>query len=192
LISSRLLTLAQCPSGGSSALRDLSSVESRQPDQRDRTDPVRWECNRDLSDSNPNLHSSTTVSVLASTLILIDLRNPKSADSGSPHSPVAISAVVKAFQSFDGATISYHDQGEGFPVILLHGYGVDSLGQFGSFERILSVLEARQQLFIETFGKAPGASAHRQNLARQGSIPTGPWHVTWSLWSSIFASTQWT
>jgi pimeloyl-ACP methyl ester carboxylesterase len=62
---------------------------------------------------------------------------------------------VKTFKSFDGATISYHDEGQGFPVILLHGYGVDSLGQFGSFERIQSVLEARQKLFIETFGGAP-------------------------------------
>jgi pimeloyl-ACP methyl ester carboxylesterase len=37
----------------------------------------------------------------------------------------------------------------------LHGYGVDGLGQFGSFERILPILEARQTLFIETFGGAP-------------------------------------
>ena len=34
-------------------------------------------------------------------------------------------------------------------------YGVDGLGQFGSFERILPILEARQKLFIETFGAAP-------------------------------------
>jgi pimeloyl-ACP methyl ester carboxylesterase len=48
---------------------------------------------------------------------------------------------VKTFASFDGATIAYHDEGEGFPVILLHGYGVDALGQFGSFERILPSLK---------------------------------------------------
>jgi hypothetical protein len=35
------------------------------------------------------------------------------------------------------------------------GYGVDGLGQFGNFERILPILEARQKLFIETFGAAP-------------------------------------
>ena len=62
---------------------------------------------------------------------------------------------MKTFASFDGATIAYHDEGEGFPVILLHGYGVDGLGQFGSFERILPMLEQRQKLFIETFGGAP-------------------------------------
>lgn len=62
---------------------------------------------------------------------------------------------MKNFRSFDGATIAYHDEGGGSPVILLHGYGVDALGQFGSFERILPLLEARQKLFIETFGGAP-------------------------------------
>lgn len=62
---------------------------------------------------------------------------------------------MKNFASFDGATIAYHDEGEGSPVILLHGYGVDALGQFGSFERILPMLEERQKLFIETFGAAP-------------------------------------
>ena len=45
--------------------------------------------------------------------------------------------------------------GEGPPVILLHGYGVDSLGQFGSFERILPIFEEGQRLFTETFGGAP-------------------------------------
>lgn len=62
---------------------------------------------------------------------------------------------MKSFQSFDGASISFHDEGDGFPVILVHGYGIDALGQFGSFERILPILEARQKLFIETFGGAP-------------------------------------
>jgi pimeloyl-ACP methyl ester carboxylesterase len=32
---------------------------------------------------------------------------------------------MKAFTSFDGVQIAYHDEGEGRPVILLHGYGVD-------------------------------------------------------------------
>jgi pimeloyl-ACP methyl ester carboxylesterase len=62
---------------------------------------------------------------------------------------------LKTFVSFDGAIIAYRDEGEGAPVILLHGYGVDDLGQFGSFERILPILQARQPLFIETFGGAP-------------------------------------
>ena len=63
--------------------------------------------------------------------------------------------ALKSFASFDRATIAYQDEGEGSPVILLHGYGVDGLGQFGSFERILPLLEERQKLFIETFGAAP-------------------------------------
>ena len=63
--------------------------------------------------------------------------------------------ALKTFASFDRATIAYQDEGEGSPVILLHGYGVDGLGQFGSFERILPLLEERQKLFIETFGAAP-------------------------------------
>ena len=62
---------------------------------------------------------------------------------------------MKTFITFDGATIAYHDEGEGSPVILLHGYGVDGLGQFGNFERILPLLEKRQTLFIEAFGGAP-------------------------------------
>lgn len=63
--------------------------------------------------------------------------------------------ALKSIASFDGATIAYHDDGDGPPFILLHGYGVDALGQFGSFERILPILEERQRLFIQTFGGAP-------------------------------------
>ena len=62
---------------------------------------------------------------------------------------------MRTFITFDGATIAYHDQGHGSPVILLHGYGVDGLGQFGDLERILPILEKRQALFIEAFGGAP-------------------------------------
>ncbi len=39
-------------------------------------------------------------------------------------------------------------------VILLHGFGVDALDQFGDFERIRSTLEERQQMFREIFGGA--------------------------------------
>ena len=63
--------------------------------------------------------------------------------------------ALKTFASFDGATIAYQDEGDGSPVILLHGYGLDGLGQFGSFDRILPILEEGQKLFIETFGAAP-------------------------------------
>ena len=50
---------------------------------------------------------------------------------------------------------AYHDEGEGPAVILLHGFGVDGLGQFGDFERILPILEKRQEMFREVFGGAP-------------------------------------
>lgn len=67
----------------------------------------------------------------------------------------SLEMALKTFASFDGATIAYRDEGEGSPVILLHGYGVDGLGQFGSFARILPILEERKRLFIATFGGAP-------------------------------------
>jgi pimeloyl-ACP methyl ester carboxylesterase len=62
---------------------------------------------------------------------------------------------MKSFTSFDGTRIAYHDEGEGPAVILLHGFGVDGLGQFGDFERILPLLEKRQEMFREVFGGAP-------------------------------------
>jgi pimeloyl-ACP methyl ester carboxylesterase len=62
---------------------------------------------------------------------------------------------VNTFVSFDGIRIAYHDEGEGPAVILLHGFGVDGLGQFGAFERILPILEKRQEMFREVFGGAP-------------------------------------
>jgi pimeloyl-ACP methyl ester carboxylesterase len=62
---------------------------------------------------------------------------------------------MKTFNSFDGTKIAFHDEGSGPPVILLHGFGVDGLGQFGEFERILPLLEKRQAMFREVFGAAP-------------------------------------
>ena len=62
---------------------------------------------------------------------------------------------MNTFTSFDGIRIAYHDEGEGPAVILLHGFGVDGLGQFGDFERILPILEKRQEMFREVFGAAP-------------------------------------
>jgi pimeloyl-ACP methyl ester carboxylesterase len=82
----------------------------------------------------------------------------------------SLEVALKNFASFDGATIAYHDKGEGSPVILLHGYGVDALGQFGSFELILPMLEERQKLFIETFGGAPPLPDPPAE-GRQGIIP---------------------
>jgi pimeloyl-ACP methyl ester carboxylesterase len=62
---------------------------------------------------------------------------------------------MNTFTSFDGIRIAYHDEGEGPAVILLHGFGVAGLDQFGNFERILPLLEKRQEMFREVFGGAP-------------------------------------
>lgn len=62
---------------------------------------------------------------------------------------------MKTFRSFDGAEIAYRDEGDGPAVILLHGYGVDGLGQFGSFDYVLPTLVRVRELFLEAFGKAP-------------------------------------
>lgn len=62
---------------------------------------------------------------------------------------------MQTFTSFDGGTIAFRDEGRGHAVILLHGYGVDGLGQFGPFEHILPGLEKMQKLFTEAFGGAP-------------------------------------
>ncbi|HYL37800.1 MAG TPA: alpha/beta hydrolase [Bryobacteraceae bacterium] len=62
---------------------------------------------------------------------------------------------MKTFSSFDGARIAYHDEGEGPAIILLHGFGVDGLRQFGDFELILPGLQKRQAMFREAFGGAP-------------------------------------
>jgi pimeloyl-ACP methyl ester carboxylesterase len=62
---------------------------------------------------------------------------------------------MHTFTSFDGTRIAYSDEGDGPPVMLLHGFAVDAQGQFGDFERILPGLEKRQAMFREAFGGAP-------------------------------------
>jgi pimeloyl-ACP methyl ester carboxylesterase len=62
---------------------------------------------------------------------------------------------MNTFRSFDGINIGFHDEGSGPAVILLHGFGVDGLGQFGEFARVLPLLEKRQAMFREVFGGAP-------------------------------------
>ena len=62
---------------------------------------------------------------------------------------------MNTFTSFDGTRIAYHDDGEGPPVVLVHGFGLDGLGQFGEFERVLPIAEKRQAMFREVFGGAP-------------------------------------
>jgi pimeloyl-ACP methyl ester carboxylesterase len=60
---------------------------------------------------------------------------------------------MNTFNSFDGVRIAYHDEGEGPAVILLHGFGVDGLGQFGDFERILPILENEKRRFEKCLGE---------------------------------------
>jgi len=62
---------------------------------------------------------------------------------------------VNFFTSFDGIRIAFHDEGEGPAVMLLHGFGLGGLDQFGDFERVRPVLERRQEMFREVFGAAP-------------------------------------
>jgi pimeloyl-ACP methyl ester carboxylesterase len=64
---------------------------------------------------------------------------------------------MNSFTSFDGIRISYHDEGEGPAIILVHGFGLDAMGQFGEFERVVPILEKRQAMFREVFGGAPPA-----------------------------------
>jgi predicted esterase len=52
---------------------------------------------------------------------------------------------MNTFTPFDKIRIAYHDEGEGPVVILLHGFGVDGLGQFGDFERILPIREQQEK-----------------------------------------------
>ena len=71
--------------------------------------------------------------------------------------------------SFDGTQISYRNEGQGPPVILFHGYGVDGLGQFGPYDGILPVLEKRQRMFTEVFGGSPPAQASSGREGRHSS-----------------------
>src|SRR5919199_6561406 len=62
---------------------------------------------------------------------------------------------MKSFPSFDRARIAYHDEGTGPVVILLHGFGLDGLGNFGHFDRSRPILERTVSLFREEMGFAP-------------------------------------
>ncbi len=77
---------------------------------------------------------------------------------------------MKTFASFDGSTIAYHDFGDGPAVILLHGFGVDGLGQWGDFDVVRPLHEKRRAGFIEAFGAAP-PSPEPPAEGREGIIP---------------------
>jgi hypothetical protein len=59
------------------------------------------------------------------------------------------------FTSFDGARIAFHDEGTGPAAVLLHGYGLDGLGNFGAFERSLPQFEKTLALWRSELGAAP-------------------------------------
>jgi pimeloyl-ACP methyl ester carboxylesterase len=62
---------------------------------------------------------------------------------------------MKSFTSFDETRIAYHDEGVGPTVILMHGYGLDGLGNFGHFDYSRPILERTLSLFREEMGFAP-------------------------------------
>jgi len=65
---------------------------------------------------------------------------------------------MNSFTSFDGIRIAYYDEGAGPVVILLHGFGLDGLGNFGHFDRSRPMLERTISLFREEMGFAPPMS----------------------------------
>jgi pimeloyl-ACP methyl ester carboxylesterase len=65
---------------------------------------------------------------------------------------------VDSFTSFDGTRIAYSDEGEGPAVVLLHGFGLDGLGNYGPFDRLLPMLERVVALFREELGVSLPAS----------------------------------
>jgi pimeloyl-ACP methyl ester carboxylesterase len=60
-----------------------------------------------------------------------------------------------SFASFDGTRIAYSDEGEGPAVILLHGFGMGGLDNYGHFDRLLPKLERSRALLRELMGAAP-------------------------------------
>jgi pimeloyl-ACP methyl ester carboxylesterase/DNA-binding transcriptional MerR regulator len=65
------------------------------------------------------------------------------------------STAMNRFASFDGTRIAYTDEGKGPAVILLHGFGMDGLDNYGSFDRLLPKLERTRALLRERLGAAP-------------------------------------
>jgi pimeloyl-ACP methyl ester carboxylesterase len=62
---------------------------------------------------------------------------------------------MNRFTSFDGTRITYHDEGEGPAVILLHGFAVDALGQYGHLDRLRPIFEAAKAWLREMLGAVP-------------------------------------
>src|SRR5215216_2281280 len=62
---------------------------------------------------------------------------------------------MNSLVSFDGTRIAYHDEGTGPAVILLHGFGLNGLQNFGHFDLSRTMLERTISMFREEMGFAP-------------------------------------
>jgi DNA-binding transcriptional MerR regulator/pimeloyl-ACP methyl ester carboxylesterase len=67
----------------------------------------------------------------------------------------AEATAMNSFASFDGTRIAYSDEGEGPAVILLHGFGMSGLDNFGPFDRLLPKLERTRASLGELMGAVP-------------------------------------
>jgi pimeloyl-ACP methyl ester carboxylesterase len=59
------------------------------------------------------------------------------------------------FVSFDGTRIAFSDEGDGPAVVLLHGFGLGGLDNFGHFDRMLPMLERMRALVSRRLGAVP-------------------------------------
>ena len=62
---------------------------------------------------------------------------------------------MESFVSFNGIRIAYQDKGAGPAVILLHGFGLDGLQNFGHFDLSRPMLERTISMFRQETGFAP-------------------------------------
>lgn len=74
---------------------------------------------------------------------------------GQEAKPTESIAESRSFASFDGTKIAYSDEGKGPAVILLHGFGMSGLNNYGHFDRLLPKLQKTQATFRELLGAAP-------------------------------------
>src|SRR4051812_10787044 len=64
-------------------------------------------------------------------------------------------SLTDSFTSFDGTRIAFIDQGSGPAVLLLHGYGLNALTNWGHFDHSRALIAKNLEMFKEKFGVAP-------------------------------------